>query len=314
MTVLPGMLKALRAVVAAVVDGDGGLVEANEGFLRLLPETAGNATRRRVGRFFIQPTFDALLQASSARDASGYAGLLTLGDTTVKTRTLRGQVTPCSGGLLLLAEYDIDELEMLNEEMLTLQRSAALGQRQLVGANANLRENEGRIIEASLIDPLTGIGNRRKMDQALALEIARARRTGAPLSMLMADVDHFKRVNDVYGHPAGDQVLAWLGKLFRTQTRITDTAARFGGEEFVLLLVGADLALAVGKAEQLRASVEQQVIPPLRSPVTASFGVAQLGPDEDAAGLLARVDAALYQAKQGGRNRVVSAGRAAGRP
>ena len=304
MKVLPEELAALRTVVAAVVDGEGVLLEANAGFLRLLPPPCAAAPNPRVGRFFVQPSFRDLLRSTRDTGGAGYGGLMTLGDMAGVTRTLKGAVTARGEGFRMLAEYDIDEIERIGEAILSLHSDATRAQRQVTGDYAALRGNEARIVEASLTDPLTGLGNRRKMDQALAAELARAGRDGSRLSVVMADVDHFKRVNDEYGHPAGDQVLVRVGRLFRDRTRITDTAARFGGEEFVLLLVGAGLEQAVAKAEQLRTALELEPIEPLSRPVTASFGVAEWAAGEDGASLLARADAALYEAKRTGRNRV----------
>jgi diguanylate cyclase (GGDEF)-like protein len=123
----------------------------------------------------------------------------------------------------------------------------------------------------------------------------------------MTDIDHFKQVNDEFGHGVGDKVLEWFGALLKRQTRSTDIVARFGGEEFLVLMPNAGLAQAVAKAEQLRIALAAEVIEPLVRPVTSSFGVAELSQDEDRDSFLSRVDAALYKAKAGGRNRVIAA-------
>ena len=120
----------------------------------------------------------------------------------------------------------------------------------------------------------------------------------------MADLDHFKRVNDTYGHAAGDRVLAAFGDLLRQHTRVIDIAARFGGEEFIVLLPNTDLENAISIANRIRESLAACPIESLPDPVTASFGVAEMAPDESGSGLLRRADAALYEAKHSGRNRV----------
>jgi len=303
-TALPAELSALRTVAAAVVDREGVLHEANAGFLRLLPAADAALPHARVGHFFIRPSFVDLVRACTGADPAGYRGLLTLGDVAGVTHTLRGEFTASGAGFRLLAEHDIEDLERMNGAVLALNQEAVLAQREIAGNNASLRQNEARIIEVSLTDPLTGLGNRRKLDEALAIELARARRAGSPLSVLMADIDHFKRVNDEYGHPAGDRVLAGFARLLRSRTRVTDIVTRFGGEEFMLLFPDTSLDQAVDKAEKLRAALERVRLEPVPRPVTASFGAAQLRAGEDAADLLARVDAALYQAKAQGRNRV----------
>lgn len=297
-------LAELLSVVAAVMDPNGVLLQANAGFLRLLPSGFEHAVGTRVSRNFIQPSF-AKLASQSAEGADGYRGLLTIGDFAGKTRTLRGRVWKADGQICLLAEYDVVELERVNDAIVGLNEHSANVEHSLTQANLVLKQQELVHEDESLTDALTGVGNRRRLDQALAAEIGRMRRGGGKLSAIMLDVDHFKRVNDDFGHAAGDCVLAELGALLRSQMRAIDIVARFGGEEFVMLLPDANLAAAAATAERLRVALAERVIAPLPHPVTASFGVAELGDDDDATALLGRIDAALYQAKQGGRNRVV---------
>ena len=302
----------LQSVAAAALDSNGVLLRANAGFLRLLPARAGPVIGTRVARYFNQPGFAALVKLIDGHAPDGYRGALTIGDYAGVIRTLRGRVWRSDLGLQLLAEYDIGELERLNDAVLHLNEEAAIAQYALTSANVGLQQREVRIVEESLTDALTGVGNRRKLEQALALEIGRARRENTALSVIMADIDHFKRVNDEYGHSAGDQVLMQLGALLKSKTRAIDSIARFGGEEFVVLMPSANLADAMSRAEQIRTALAAEVIAPLPTPVTASFGVVELSGDEDGPALLHRVDVALYQAKDGGRNRVVGAPYAAG--
>lgn len=152
-------------------------------------------------------------------------------------------------------------------------------------------------------DPLTGAGNRRALDEALREAVERFARHGSPCTLLMFDLDHFKRVNDDCGHEAGDLVLVRLARLVDGRKRVTDHLYRFGGEEFVLLLPDTHLADGVGLAEVLRGMLGEQLTSPV-GPVTASFGCAQLRPGESPVDWLARCDRAMYHAKQQGRNRV----------
>lgn len=166
------------------------------------------------------------------------------------------------------------------------------------------REFERRVLQ----DGLTGAANRGAMDQALRREIARARRTGAPLALLLIDVDHFKQVNDAHGHAAGDAVLVELVRRLKQRLRVHDELARWGGEEFVVLLpeTGAEGAQTV--AEDLRSTVENQPFPGALCAlaVTISIGAAVLGEgDGDGTALLWRADQGLYAAKKEGRNRVI---------
>jgi two-component system cell cycle response regulator len=119
------------------------------------------------------------------------------------------------------------------------------------------------------------------------------------------DLDHFKRVNDTFGHEAGDKVLAAFGELLRKQTRATEIVVRAGGEEFVVLMPHTDLADGLATAERIRTAIATARIEPLPDGVTASFGVAELAGGEASDAFMRRVDKALYEAKHTGRNRVV---------
>jgi diguanylate cyclase (GGDEF)-like protein len=152
-------------------------------------------------------------------------------------------------------------------------------------------------------DPLTGLFNRLKFDQALAIEMSRAGRHGTPLCLVLYDVDHFKQVNDTHGHQVGDQVLSQLSRLVAGHIRDCDVLARWGGEEFVLMLPGCEAALAQAAAERLRLDVCRTAFDVVGS-VTCSFGVAAFAQGDTAATLIARADDALYRAKVKGRNRV----------
>jgi diguanylate cyclase (GGDEF)-like protein len=157
-------------------------------------------------------------------------------------------------------------------------------------------------------DPLTGLFNRLKFDQALSIEMSRADLYAAPLCLVLYDVDHFKDVNDTHGHQVGDQVLAQLSRLVAGNMRDCDVLARWGGEEFILLLPGCEAARAHAAAERLRVLVSQTAFDGVEN-VTCSFGVAAYAEGDTAATLIARADHALYRAKVAGRNRVELAGR-----
>ena len=167
--------------------------------------------------------------------------------------------------------------------------------------------------DAALHDGLTKAFNKRHFLERLAVEVAYARRHKTPLTLIMLDVDHFKHVNDKFGHLAGDHVLVGLAAIIEKQLRTEDLFARYGGEEFAVLCRGASLGNAAVLGERLRVQVEQakfehggNVIP-----VTISLGIAahsEKAPD-GATHLVAEADAGLYDAKRGGRNRVVARGR-----
>ena len=169
--------------------------------------------------------------------------------------------------------------------------------------NARLHEIVQR---QAITDELTGLVNRRRFLSALDAEIARAARLGGTLSVVLADLDDFKRINDRFGHPAGDVVLLKFADLIRAEVREVDVPGRLGGEEFAILLPETDLQGAMIGAERLRQALAEQPfeLEGRTVEVTASFGVAEHTPGHLADALLRSADAALYRAKEQGKNRV----------
>jgi len=158
-----------------------------------------------------------------------------------------------------------------------------------------------QLMQLATKDPLTGAGNRRRLDGKLDEVVNSYKRTGASASMLLLDLDHFKKVNDVHGHAVGDQILKRVTEIVNLRIRVTDSLYRIGGEEFVVVLEGQSLERAAHLAEQLRTLVEANELAPDQS-VTISLGVAELNGDESAKDWLHRADEALYRAKRAGRN------------
>jgi len=190
------------------------------------------------------------------------------------------------------------------------QRDAAL--RSLRASQDELARANLELQKLAALDGLTGIANRRRFDEAIAVEWQRARRQQGHLAMLLCDVDRFKNYNDSLGHPAGDLCLKKAAAALTGQLkRPADLAARYGGEEFAILLPDTDLAGALKLAEDCRRHLEQLALPHpdgVGSVVTMSVGVASAAPAEGGSieALVAAADAALYDAKRGGRNRVAS--------
>jgi len=185
--------------------------------------------------------------------------------------------------------------------------AAETGYCLIVRDMSGYRETTETARHAAVCDHLTGIGNRRAFFDAAETEMGRWRRLPRPLSVLMIDVDQFKKINDTHGHPVGDAVLRHIASLMGASFREIDRVARIGGEEFAVLLPGSDLTSAHRVAERLRAALESQPAPTEAGPVhcTASIGIAVM--DEATASvdaLLKRADVALYAAKHGGRNKV----------
>jgi diguanylate cyclase (GGDEF)-like protein len=161
-------------------------------------------------------------------------------------------------------------------------------------------------LRRALIDPLTGVFNRRSFFEFSEKEAARARRGGSMLAVLMADIDHFKRINDNHGHPAGDAVIKELAEVCGRTLRPSDILARYGGEEFVVSLPDTDEQQALIVAERLRAAVEAAAVISEKGPIqfTVSIGVAGCPGHSSLHEAIARADQALYRAKRGGRKRV----------
>ena len=171
-----------------------------------------------------------------------------------------------------------------------------------------------KIERENITDHLTGVHNRRYLDERIASEAIRAHKYDMPLSMIMIDIDHFKAVNDRYGHQTGDRVLKSLCELLIKQVRATDVIARYGGEEIVILTIQTRISDTFNLAETLRKAVEASIMVPVDKSqhkedirITVSMGVAELDQQGfDSQAMIKKADMALYEAKHGGRNRVIA--------
>jgi diguanylate cyclase (GGDEF)-like protein len=224
-------------------------------------------------------------------------------------------------GEFVLTDAGSTNGSFVNDERIASPRILRDGDRIQLGPNLSLRfsftdeaeeDSLRRVYEAATLDGLTGVANRKHLDERLDAEIASAVRQNADLSLLMLDVDHFKLVNDTYGHQSGDIALKHLTSILTRSTRAEDLVARYGGEEFAIVARGIALQKAWAFGERLRQLVAALPVPLPNSPlnITVSVGVAALSDcaAKDRASLFAAADARLYMAKQGGRNRVVATG------
>jgi len=203
----------------------------------------------------------------------------------------------------------VDEI-ILKAKLIAMQRIASM-RHKLIAVSKDLEQVNFILQRQAEVDGLTGLANRRLLDRHLTREIARCTRTLSPLSIIMADIDHFKAYNDHYGHIAGDSCLKKVAKVLGdTISRSNDLACRYGGEEFCIVLPDTDKQGVAHVAEHLRTKVEKLEIPHIKNGgvVTLSLGTSTTVPEHGctAEQLLEGADKALYEAKQGGRNKVVA--------
>ena len=191
--------------------------------------------------------------------------------------------------------------------------AAWVSNESLQRSSEQVNELKGKLDDVrkeSLTDPLTGAANRKAFDNALSEALSAAQESSEPVSLLMCDIDHFKKFNDSWGHQTGDQVLRLVASCLSDNVKGKDTAARYGGEEFVVILRNTPLAGAVRVADQIRTTVESKKLikkstGDILGTITISIGVSQFMNGESADALIRRADACLYGAKHAGRNLVV---------
>ena len=277
MRVIAQELQELRSVIAAVLDPAGVLLEANAGFMHLL----GNSPARRIGAnvalLFAQPLFADLLAVKAAEGGLIFRGALKVIDASGRTLDLPGQVWRTAFGVCVLAEYDIESIQATAPKVSAVQR-------------------EVRVVETALTDKISGTGNRESLDQALATEITRVRRTGLPLTAFMTAIDSFDALSVEKSLPSGRKLIARFGYLLRLLTRPTDIAARFEGDEFVVLL-HTNLEQGAVVARRIGAAIANE---PGEPRLTASFGMTELQVDEDAGSFLRRLQATFERARETG--------------
>ncbi|HEU4458319.1 MAG TPA: diguanylate cyclase [Methylibium sp.] len=231
------------------------------------------------------------------------------GDRQVAIPVSRGtsELERLSSSLALMTHHLVEHGEALQDANRELERRVGERTAELARANEELGRANADLDHLAHRDALTGLANRRAADHALAHMLRQHRRYGRSLGVLLIDIDHFKRVNDSHGHAVGDRVLQALANCLRETLRDSDLPARFGGEEFLVVLPETDAEGVAHVAEKLRAAIEALALPSVGG-ITASFGAALAEQGrESAVSLLQRADVALYAAKGAGRNRVHSA-------
>jgi len=182
---------------------------------------------------------------------------------------------------------------------------------EIMAANEAMQQQNQALETLSITDSLTGLYNRSKLDEILSDQLARYKRTQRPFALLMLDIDHFKTLNDTYGHITGDEILAGVAQILLGSIRSIDFAARYGGDEFIIILVETSAELALKTAERIRSQVDNMrySINGSTISITVSMGIVECQPDDlTTTAVFARADNALYEAKRGGRNQAYCAG------
>lgn len=263
----------------------------------LLPDTDGIAAIRTLATHARLSTLPVIM-VTAMQDSETLRGAFEVGATDYITKPINEVELLARVGAALRLKHEIDRRAAREQELIEVTQ-------QLAAANDRLQQ-------ISLTDGLTGLANRRHFDQVLQQEWGRAVRNRTPLSLILADVDHFKRFNDTYGHQEGDSCLTMVAEaLGECANRSSDLAARYGGEEFALILPDTDSEGARAVGERLLANVTARAIPHGASSVgpivSISAGVASLIPGDElaASALIAAADQALYQAKETGRGRIM---------
>jgi diguanylate cyclase (GGDEF)-like protein len=204
--------------------------------------------------------------------------------------------------IYIVLHYFVRDREASHRVAIAAKERALNAQKELEQAYQKVRDNEARITELMLTDPLTGVANRRALSERLEEEIQRARRYEQSLGVVMTDLDFFKSINDTYGHSAGDKVLKLFANIMRHTIRETDFIARYGGEEFVIVAPDIEPEGLNEFTNRIREALRTSDIPGIDRYVTASYGATLLNDKDGLNSLLTRADEALYASKENGRD------------
>lgn len=290
-------LLTLSPMAVAVIDQANIIRYHNNYFLKLTPQNSeliGKSITRYIESDFIHQLTQTDQNSSIRITFNFIEASMPFEGLFLKSDDLYLMVAyPCH-----LAETElIMSLSTLTHELTNLTRD-------LNRKNIALEQANKTITQLMHTDPLTGLVNRRELDEALGREISKSIRHNLPLSAIMVDLDYFKKVNDTYGHEAGDEVLVKVAETILNTVRKEDIAARFGGEEFIVILPNTPLDSSINLANRIRVAIEKLNFTSVATSITASFGVTEYKAKETHHHFIDRADKALYEAKETGRNRV----------
>lgn len=309
---LPAFLQNRSGLIIALFarDEDGQVLAANPDFQRLVPPPTTLDQAWTVRTLFLNPRFEDIqvLTPYHGETLLLYRGLVRFGCADQSIRSLQGHLYRWQQArLLMAAECDVEGLERLGATVLQLNTELAETRRQLLHPGFHQKRNAEWLREWMNTDPVTGVGNRRRLDERLITEAERSQRYDHPLCLLIADLDYFKSISDRCDPATGVAVLRRFALLLREHCRQSDQIARSGNEEFMIVLPDTVLGNAVCCAERIRQQLERQPLASSVGRITASFGVAMLTAGERGEDLQRRAAQALSRSKKEGRNRVTQA-------
>lgn len=291
-------LSRFSEAVIVLFDSSGEIVDCTHTLARLVG-TEENLVGRNLEDFVVDNAVDKLVITENSKVKIGLA------DSTSVIHLVTGFIMKIDDEYRILfgekigltAGNMLESMSKITDELVDLSRELSKKNRDLQRANAEIE----RLMNC---DPLTGLANRREFMKKLDEAISDYFSSNIPLSIIMADIDNFKKINDSKGHPEGDMVLKLFSEILERVTSPRRTVVRYGGEEFIVMLPDLTVTEATKIAENIRAALESSSRETLGFSVTASFGVTSLELRDTKGSLLKRVDDALYSAKEGGKNRV----------
>lgn len=289
----------IHSVAVAVLDENGRVIESNQGFRATL---SGEDAR------LVRPGLEELKKAVPKQDGLAYRGAIVLADANDGWEGVSGSIYRRDSKMLVVAELGVSAYQQLNGEIRSLEKELEETQRVLTRRNQSLQKALDDVEALKRQDILTGLANRKSLDERINQEIGRWERYRRPLGLILMEMDDFGGINESYGREVGDDLLRHVATILGQSLRTTDMVARYGGLEFALLLPETNEMGALIVAERVRMELENLIILPMVRPMTASFGVAMLLPGEGRLELYARAGRAVGHSKKNGRNCVTMAG------